>query len=902
MSEGILINWNTRYEIRSVTIDDDVFYDAHCHKQEGVTTDNETIIANETPRTKKSTVPDYAAVSKKLLFVSNEVARHTLNATTQFYKTVHVVGAKIRQMRKSHFPAANVQRRREKVATDVIYANTPAMDNGTKVAQLCIGRESLVADIYPIKGSECFVRTLWDVIKKRGAPSVLVSDSAKNEISSKVSDVLRYLMIGYWQSEPKKQQQNFCERRYQNIKHNTQNVMNKLNVPGWAWLLCVTYVCFVMNHAAVDSLNNRAPIETLTGNTPDISPIMQHQFFEEVCFSNVEASNTLGTEDEQAGWFVGISENVGHSMTFLVMSKETLKVIHRASLRRAADARNVRADERANIALAAKGYAPNGLPLGATVVDEHGEQCVFDQALFDLRGSKRDEANAQMPDVDPEELIGRSYLKFTENDNGERHRGTILEVLKPDPGDNDYLSHPDVLKLRCKVNTGEKSYEEIVAYNEIMNLLEKQALEPGTWHFEAIEDHKAVTSKHPEYKGSSCNVHVRWSDGQMTWEPLSEMAKDDPVTVAIYAQKKDLLDTPGWKQFRTYTKNAKKLLRLVNQAKLKSHRNAPTHKYGFQVPRNHAEAMRLDLENGNTKWCDAECLELNQIDEYDTFDDHGEGAPPPKDYKRIRVHVVYDIKHDGHHKARLVADGHLTEVPLTSVCSSVVSLRSTRVVTFLAELNELELWGADVGNAYLESFTKEKVYIIAGEEFGDRKGHLLVITRALCGLRSSGARWHDRFHDVLRAMGWFPCKTEQDAWMKRVGGHWEYIATCVDDLLIASKNPKAITDELMERFKFKLKGTGPLTFHLGCDCCRDVTNTECCAFPPVSTLNVFSNLSRGSSGRNPTESTSPRSNPMTIRSSTRRKNLIWRRSRSTSPSSVDSSGPFPSAAWTWQSL
>ena len=828
---NLIIDWNTKYEIRSVTIEDETFYDT-CEHFENNVTDADTIIANEAPRTKKPATPDYAAVSKKLLFLSTEVVRHTLHATTQFYNTVHLVGSKIRQMRKSHFPAANVKRRREKVATDMIYANTPAMDNGSKVAQLFIGRDSLVASVYPIKGSEWFVRSLWDVIKKWGAPTVLVSDSAKNEISHKVKDVLRYLMIDYWQSEPKHQGQNFCERRYQNIKHNTQNVMNKLNVPGWAWLLCITYVCFVMNRTAVTSLDNRTPIEHLTGDTPDISPILQFQFFEEVYYSDVDAPNTLGSEDEKAGWFVGISESVGHSMTYLIMSKETLKVVHRSSLRRASDGRNIRADERANVALAAAGYATNGLPLGfnsSDVADDNGETDIFDQPSFNLRSSKRDEANARMPDIDPEELVGRTYLKFTDADNGERHRATVLEVFKPDPGDNDYLSHPEVLKLRCKVNTGEEStsYEEIVAYNEIMNLLEKQALEPGTWHFEAIEDHKAVTPKHPEYKGSSYNVLVRWSTGERSWEPISEMAKDDPITVAIYAQKKDLLDTPGWKQFRTYTKNAKKMLRLVNQAKLKSFRSAPMYKYGFQVPRNHAEAMRLDQEHGNTKWHDAECLELDQIDEYDTFDDRGKEAIPPKDYKRIRVHMVYDMKHDGRHKARLVADGHLTEVPLASVYSSVVSLRSIRIVTFLAELNELELWGTDVGNAYLESYTKEKVYIIAGEEFGDRKGHLLVITRALYGLRTSGARWHDRFYDVLRAMGWTPCKSEQDVWMKRVDDHWEYIATYVDDLLIASKNPKAITDELMGRFKFKLKGTGPLTFHLGCDYYRDEYGVLC---------------------------------------------------------------------------
>ena len=53
------------------------------------------------------------------------------------------------------------------------------------------------------------------------------------------------------------------------------------------------------------------------------------------------------------------------------------------------------------------------------------------------------------------------------------------------------------------------------------------------------------------------------------------------------------------------------------------------------------------------------------------------------------------MKHDGRHKARLVADGHLTDAPLTSVYSGVVSLRGIRLITFIAELNGMETWATD---------------------------------------------------------------------------------------------------------------------------------------------------------------------------------------------------------------
>ena len=123
------------------------------------------------------------------------------------------------------------------------------------------------------------------------------------------------------------------------------------------------------------------------------------------------------------------------------------------------------------------------------------------------------------------------------------------------------------------------------------------------------------------------------------------------------------------------------------------------------------EMATPDERNGNTRWREAEVIETSQLHEYNTFKDLGKDVPTPVGYKKIRVHFVYDCKHDGRHKARLVASGNLTEVPLESVYSGVVSLRSLRLVLFIAELNGLEVWGADVGNAYLEAKTKERLVI-----------------------------------------------------------------------------------------------------------------------------------------------------------------------------------------------
>ena len=175
------------------------------------------------------------------------------------------------------------------------------------------------------------------------------------------------------------------------------------------------------------------------------------------------------------------------------------------------------------------------------------------------------------------------------------------------------------------------------------------------------------------------------------------------------------------------------------------------------------------------------------------------------------------MKHDGRHKARLVAGGHLTKTPTESIYSAVVSLKGIRLVIFLGRLNGLDIYSTDIGNAYLEAKTKEKVYIVAGSEFGPLEGHTLIMNKALYGLRSSGLRWHEKLADSLRDMGFQPTKAENDIWMRKNGEIYEYIASYVDDLCIVAKKPMDIIKQLEDQHQYKLKGTGPISYHLGCD-------------------------------------------------------------------------------------
>ena len=186
------------------------------------------------------------------------------------------------------------------------------------------------------------------------------------------------------------------------------------------------------------------------------------------------------------------------------------------------------------------------------------------------------------------------------------------------------------------------------------------------------------------------------------------------------------------------------------------------------------------------------------------------------------------MKHDLRHKARFVAGGHLTDPPKDSVYSGVVSLRSLRLVALLAELNGLELWAANVGNAYLEASTKEKVYIIARPEFGDSKrpynvdqegtirftGH-----RELGGTNTLPTRCVILDSNHPKPIPMFGCASAHD--------YYEYVCVYVDDLAIAMREPQLFIYALINTYGYKLKGVGPMSCHLGADIYRDSDGTLC---------------------------------------------------------------------------
>ena len=106
------------------------------------------------------------------------------------------------------------------------------------------------------------------------------------------------------------------------------------------------------------------------------------------------------------------------------------------------------------------------------------------------------------------------------------------------------------------------------------------------------------------------------------------------------------------------------------------------------------------------------------------------------------------------------------------------------------------------------------MYIVAGPEFGkELEGTILIFHKALYGLRSSAARFHEHLTTTLHKLGYKTCKADRNLWMRKMNDHYEYLVTYVDDILVWSKDPMKVMKDLQE--VYTMKGVGAPEYYLG---------------------------------------------------------------------------------------
>ena len=150
--------------------------------------------------------------------------------------------------------------------------------------QIYTGTTSHLTEGFPMQEENQVAKTLQDLIRKRGAPDLLISDNAKSEIGKAVTEILRHYAIGDFQSEANQQNQNPAERRIQDIKAMVNMVMDRTGTPAQYWVMCTLYCIYMANRLSLSSLGEKTPLQVVTGVKPDISSLLHYRWWEPIYY------------------------------------------------------------------------------------------------------------------------------------------------------------------------------------------------------------------------------------------------------------------------------------------------------------------------------------------------------------------------------------------------------------------------------------------------------------------------------------------------------------------------------------------------------------------------------------------------------------------------------------------
>ena len=411
--------------------------------------------------------PDWNALRQFFAWTSPSSIKDTFNVTTRHGTSPHTQDY-IKKHFKSRNPVFNIPRHSEAVATETIFSDTPAVDDGSNMAQFFYCRDTLVCDAYGIKSTKQFINTLYDNIRKWGAMDTLISDRGTYEISKRVTDLLHSLFIQDYQSEPYHQHQNMAENRFGLAKRYTNTVMNTSGCPACCWLLCLQYISVVLNHLASPTLQGICPVQALEGTTPDISFMLHLSFYEPVYYridSSEPDLNFLSSSNEKKGNWVGFADNQGDSVAWRILTEDTQKIIIRSGIRSALrTTTNQRLVSPSGEGTTLPFPIPyphqytNSLPLDP--LDESTPN--FEHYVNSQSGEDEDNP-IPMANIDIPNLLGRSF-HLPHEENGERHMAKIIDI-------DDHGQPLEDIKFRFKINKDQA--EEIMSYNQLMDYIQK---------------------------------------------------------------------------------------------------------------------------------------------------------------------------------------------------------------------------------------------------------------------------------------------------------------------------------------------------------------------------------------------------------------------------------------------
>ena len=272
---------------------------------------------------------------------------------------------------------------------------------------------------------------------------------------------------------------NPAKQCYQDVKHLCNTVLDHNGAPAYCWLLCLIYICFVLNNCYSDNI--KGVLIGMATVLPTIS-VLYFEFYKPIYY-HMDDMPFPSASKEYHGHWVGISKNVGNFMTHKVLTDDTLKVIPHLNIYLARDPTSTNLccdpvnDDQPKIV--------KSLPHQHTHASDppspaHGETV--------SPTPNYDEDSSNMAIVDPQDLVRHMFL-MDEWDDGHCFHAHIVECInKHEQGHHTINKH---IKFRCSVNDDE--YEEIISYNELMDFIQKNTENDAIiWKFQKIVGHQEV--------------------------------------------------------------------------------------------------------------------------------------------------------------------------------------------------------------------------------------------------------------------------------------------------------------------------------------------------------------------------------------------------------------------------
>ena len=224
---------------------------------------------------------------KTHLYIHNEnVLRKTLDATTQLAVTEQV---------ETSTPALKYKKRRlyqfkhrrldETVFTDTLVVSGDKLSViGFSYFQVYRTSRSKFVKAYPTKKKSDAIHTLKKFFTEIGTPSKLMHDLAGEENSdewTRLCHDIKHLCLQH-RSEAYHQHQNAAEYAIDYVKRSTHRFLHLSGAPLCYWCYANELGVDIYNRTALESLNWRTTHELCLGDTPDISPFYQFEFFQKV--------------------------------------------------------------------------------------------------------------------------------------------------------------------------------------------------------------------------------------------------------------------------------------------------------------------------------------------------------------------------------------------------------------------------------------------------------------------------------------------------------------------------------------------------------------------------------------------------------------------------------------------